>query len=236
MKNSITKNLIILFGAVIFSLAMANSVSASYPNCVISNFKANGRTSITVSSGDSVTLYWSTTNCGAVELTGRNISSNVAQSGYMTINPTASSDYNINAAYNNGYPVQSQKIEVTVIPTAPIATTVNSSVDPVQYIYSPTTSTTTAKTNITNTSTSKNTTTKNTTVDNTKEVSNNLGASANNSGITALSLRGSGSFMPSSIWQWLLVIVLILIIIIIARTFVKKPSPGDHDTHAAHAH
>jgi len=229
MKNLITKNLIIMFGAVIFSFAMVNSVSASYQNCVISNFKANGRTSTTVSSGESVTLYWSTANCGVVELTGRNISSNVAQSGYMTINPTVSSDYSINAAYNNGYPIQSQKIEITVIPVAPITTTVNTSVDPVQYIYSPETSTT--KTNVTNTSTSKNTT-----VDNTKEVNNNLDDSANNNGITALSLRGSGSFMPSSIWQWLLVIVLILVIIIIARTFVKKPSPGDHDTHAAHSH
>jgi hypothetical protein len=67
--------------------------------------------------------------------------------------------------------------------------------------------------------------------------SNNLGASAYNpyaqtgNGITALSLRGSGSFMPSSIWQWILVIILILAIIVIARMFVHKPTPGEHATH-----
>lgn len=72
---------------------------------------------------------------------------------------------------------------------------------------------------------------------------NNLGASAYGSydqsrenDITALSLRGSGSFMPSSIWQWILVIILILAIIIIARMFVRKPHPADHDTHVTHAH
>lgn len=72
---------------------------------------------------------------------------------------------------------------------------------------------------------------------------NNLGASAYNgydqsqgNEITALSLRGSGGFMPSSIWQWILVVILILTIIIIARMFVRKPHPADHDNHVAHAH
>jgi hypothetical protein len=46
-------------------------------------------------------------------------------------------------------------------------------------------------------------------------------ASGNN--LAALSLNGSGGFMPSSVWQWLLVIFLILIIVIIARTLGKKP-------------
>ena len=32
------------------------------------------------------------------------------------------------------------------------------------------------------------------------------------------------------------VIILILIIIIVARMFVHKPSPSDHDAHAPHAH
>jgi hypothetical protein len=62
---------------------------------------------------------------------------------------------------------------------------------------------------------------------------NNLGASAYNAGngITALSLRGSGGFMPTTIWGWILVVILILVIIIIARMFVHKPSPADHDAH-----
>jgi hypothetical protein len=72
--------------------------------------------------------------------------------------------------------------------------------------------------------------------------SNGLGASAYNAypqttgnGITALSLRGSGSFMPSSIWQWILVVILILAIIVIARMFVHKPDPADHDVHIHNA-
>jgi len=36
-------------------------------------------------------------------------------------------------------------------------------------------------------------------------------------GLTALSFRGDGGFLPSSFWQWLLVIVLILAIVIIVR-------------------
>ncbi len=44
----------------------------------------------------------------------------------------------------------------------------------------------------------------------------------NTSNLSALSLNGSGGFMPSSIWQWLAVIFLILVVIIIARMF-KKP-------------
>ncbi|MES2930355.1 MAG: hypothetical protein V4665_01040 [Patescibacteria group bacterium] len=50
--------------------------------------------------------------------------------------------------------------------------------------------------------------------------------------LTALSIRGSGGFMPSSIWQWLLVILLILAVVIIARALTAR----GHDGHGAHAH
>jgi len=36
--------------------------------------------------------------------------------------------------------------------------------------------------------------------------------------IAALSFKGSGGFMPSSVWQWILVSVFILVIIILLRT------------------
>jgi hypothetical protein len=43
--------------------------------------------------------------------------------------------------------------------------------------------------------------------------------------LAALSLAGTdGSFMPSSIWQWLLTIILILIIIIIIRILARRNS------------
>ena len=48
--------------------------------------------------------------------------------------------------------------------------------------------------------------------------------STNTNNLSALSLNGSGGFMPSSVWQWLAVIFLILVIIIIARMF-NKPEP-----------
>lgn len=62
---------------------------------------------------------------------------------------------------------------------------------------------------------------------------NNLGASALNSIKTApaLSANGNGGFLPSSVWQWVLTVILILIIIIVARMFVRKPDPADHDAH-----
>lgn len=52
--------------------------------------------------------------------------------------------------------------------------------------------------------------------------------------LTALSLNGSGGFMPSSVWQWLLVIALILIIIIIARILGRKPAANS--PHGVPAH
>lgn len=51
-------------------------------------------------------------------------------------------------------------------------------------------------------------------------------------GVTALTVAGSGSFMPSSVFQWFLVILLILGIIIVARmiskSFSKSHAPVSH--------
>lgn len=46
--------------------------------------------------------------------------------------------------------------------------------------------------------------------------------------LTALSLRGSGGFMPSSIWQWLFVIILITAIIILARLIGHTYTKNNH--------
>lgn len=58
----------------------------------------------------------------------------------------------------------------------------------------------------------------------------------NNNGneLTALSINGSGGFMPSSLWQWMLVVLLILVIIIIARMLTRKPE--HHEIHTVTAH
>lgn len=47
-------------------------------------------------------------------------------------------------------------------------------------------------------------------------------------GVTALTVKGSGSFMPSSVFQWFLFILLILAIIIIARMISKTFSRDPH--------
>lgn len=51
-------------------------------------------------------------------------------------------------------------------------------------------------------------------------------ASANN--LPALSLRGSNSFMPDTVFEWLLTIIFILVIIIIIRVMSRKHGPTDH--------
>jgi hypothetical protein len=51
-------------------------------------------------------------------------------------------------------------------------------------------------------------------------------------GVTALSVAGSGGFMPSSIWQWFLLVLLILAIVIVARMVSKTFS----NNHGAVAH
>lgn len=56
----------------------------------------------------------------------------------------------------------------------------------------------------------------------------------NGSELTALSLQGSGGFMPSSVWQWLIVIFLILVIIIIARILGRRQE--HHEVHTVTHH
>jgi hypothetical protein len=52
--------------------------------------------------------------------------------------------------------------------------------------------------------------------------------------LTALSLAGSGSFMPSSLWQWILVVLFILVIVIISR-ILSRPQ-NTHEVHTVTAH
>ena len=56
---------------------------------------------------------------------------------------------------------------------------------------------------------------------------------SNGSDITALSLNGSNSFMPDTIFEWILVILLILAIIVIIRRITR---PADHEVHVVTGH
>lgn len=46
--------------------------------------------------------------------------------------------------------------------------------------------------------------------------------------LTALSMRGNNTFMPDTVFEWLLTIIFILVIIIIVRLMSKKHGHGDH--------
>lgn len=113
-------------------------------------------------------------------------------------------------------------------------------------VVNPYVSTSADKSNTNNTSSSKNnsnssTSSKSSTSSSSKSVSSNdkdndnLDSSSDPfdpDNLTALSLRGSGGFMPSSIWQWLFVIILITFIIILARlighTYAKNNHGNSH--------
>ncbi len=113
-----------------------------------------------------------------------------------------------------------------------------------------------ANTNTSNTNTTSSTVTKNTTsstnkvttaarVRNTNTSNDNgyVASDFNNSqlkpvvttgnGLTALSVAGSGGFMPSSVFQWFLIILLILGIIIIARMLTRS---DHHEVHNVTSH
>ncbi len=96
-----------------------------------------------------------------------------------------------------------------------------------------TVSTTTTKKTVVATNTNKSTATSNTVYSDQQNPNYPYGYYDNSNQLTALSLKGSGSFMPSSIWQWLIVIFLILVIIIIAR-MLGRGNTTHHEVHTVH--
>jgi len=253
MKLNKFKNLIVL-GVIVLSFFLSNNVSAYYTQyywaeksynfnqpipCQITNFEANNAN---INFNEPVFLRWSTMGCNHVSISSFG---NVAETGEATFYPSNDTTYTLTASNAAGF-LNSQKVKIYV--NRDSATQQNN-----YYSGTPTNSVTNnyySTDSVSNTSTSTKTSStvkpvstinKTATVSSPTTVANptatnNLGASAAGSNLTALSLKGSGSFMPSSIWQWLLVVALILIIIIIARTLARKPEVA-HDPHGvAHAH
>lgn len=203
MKYKMTKKLIVL-GAIIFSFAFIFISNISAYSC-------SGYSCV-----DTYDPYYEY-NLDNNYRTSRN--NNSYESSSYNLDTTGSSNSVVNNYY---YPVATSKTPSTssvVYDTMPVTEAkVNTSSN--------------TNTNSTTTDTSRTYTDNNSNISNSGINGNLLGASAGNSEITALSLGGSGSFMPSSVWQWIFVVILILVIIILARMFVKKPSPYDHDVHA----
>ena len=246
MKLRISKKLIVLV-AIILSFVFTNNVFAgnyvySYPTCSISYFIAGSNS---IKQGDPVTLQWGTFGCHNVSLSNYG---QVSLSGRATFYPNQDTSYTLRASNPFGSSVVSS-VHIYIIPDVNTyvsydkSGSVNQPGTPVvnNYYYPTTTKVLTANT-LAPTPSPSTTNNIDTTNSNTKSsTSNNLGASAYNSvgqgnSLTALSLGGSGSFMPSSIWQWMLVVVLILIIIIIIRILINKPTPGTEAHAAPHAH
>ena len=236
MENKITKNLIIL-GAIIFSFfALTNSVSA-YTTYAFSNDPINYDSASAYAGNQGYSQY-----------------NYYQSSGYIPMTPQIMNPINPVNPYNTnqGYPQTAQ-----VYPQYSYyqASGYNTSTQPqpqpkttsVVNNYYQTAPATTAKTTTSTTTdtTNKNTTTNNTdtTGTNTVGYNNSLGASAYNgssqasgNGLTALSLAGSGGFMPSSIWQWIFVIILILVIVIISRMLINNRQTVLQESHIVHAH
>jgi len=53
-------------------------------------------------------------------------------------------------------------------------------------------------------------------------------------GVTALSMNGSGGFLPTSVFQWFMFILLVLAIVIVARIIIKKNAANN--VHGAPVH
>lgn len=61
-----------------------------------------------------------------------------------------------------------------------------------------------------------------------------VGQQVDTNGVTALSLKGSGSFMPSSLFQWIMFILLVLAIIIVARMVARRSAANNAHTVVVH--
>lgn len=62
-----------------------------------------------------------------------------------------------------------------------------------------------------------------------------VGQAYDPNGVTALSLNGSGGFLPTSVFQWFMLILLILAIIIVARMIARRAA-ANNNPHGAVAH
>ena len=195
--NKYISNILIVLGIVTLSLIFVGSASAEYPTYQ-----------------DCANSTW-TTPVGCDKVLDRYYAGYYSN-GYDYVATTHQNTY-------NNQPNQYNQ-PVAYANPAPLTTTpiINN------YYYKDESVTAKSTTNTTTkSSTSGSTTTKTNTSASTQKESDVKSDTSNTSNLdegfsggselTALSFSGSGGFLPSSFWQWLLVAILILVIIILAR-------------------
>lgn len=90
-------------------------------NCRINSFTVNGSTQTTIQSGSAANIYWSTTDCTSVYVSGPGMNSN-SRSSNQTVYPTVNSNYTI-TAYGNNSGTQTRSVYVNVNPTVVVNNT-----------------------------------------------------------------------------------------------------------------
>jgi uncharacterized repeat protein (TIGR01451 family) len=89
----------------------AENVNPTY-NCAISSFTVGGALSTNISSGSSVELAWSTTNCNYVNIPG--VGSNLSPTGSSSVSPTTNTTYQLTGYGSTGTnPTRSVSVAVT---------------------------------------------------------------------------------------------------------------------------
>lgn len=236
MKNQAIKNFIVMFSLVVF-LGSAHIVSAAYPDW---DYQASYRSKPSAFTVLSLTADQVGNTTGNTQTTGYNPYS------YGTNGSTTTTSTNGYQTQTTGYNSNGQPIINNYY--YPNPSTSSTKVATTTTTKSTTSTANTAKSN-TSSSTSNNAKLASASAFNSPtnnpnayagmntgasgfsntSGSNGFSSTRSNNGLTALSLGGSGSFMPSSLWQWIIVILLILIIIVIIRIISRRD-----DTHVVH--
>ncbi|MCC6323701.1 hypothetical protein IT400_02825 [Candidatus Nomurabacteria bacterium] len=225
--NNLKKNLIFLGIFVIF-LGLSQTANAAYcepyyngsTNCYTNNYSNNISTGSRIVS-DGGGMYYRETNYANINSTQYNANSNYGS----PIASTYGTQYGGTYYDNTGSPYNGPVNTTNTTNGANTNTTTNKNTT--------TTKTTTNNKTATNTTTRANDTNTTTTNVSNERVNSDQASGLSANSLSALSLQGSNTFMPDTVWEWICVFFLLLIIIILIRQFRKQ---GSHEVHTVAHH
>ena len=229
--NNLKKNLIFLgIFATLFGLSYTASACEPYyngsTNCYTNNYSNTVPTGTRIVS-DGGGMYYRETNYANINSTQYNTNSNYGSPIASTYGTQYGTQNGGTYYDNNGAPYNGPVNTTNTTNGANSNTTTSKNTT--------TTKTTTNNKVATNTNTTTKANDANTTTTN---VSNANGSTGQESGLSAnslsaLSLQGSNTFMPDTVWEWICVFFLLLVIIILIRQFRKQ---GSHEVHTVAHH